>query len=135
MPNSTGVCGATVLPQKVFIDFLLAASPGVYWLGATPSSGKTALGQILRSKGWDYVNLQTYSGGTIDDQSLRRIGSSTKCFIDEAQNLELAQSEILRCLGTEGHCIVCAGISGAPVPTCPTCSLASCKVCINTKCW
>lgn len=132
MPNGAGVCGATALPQKVLIDSLLAASPGVYWLESPPSSGKTALGQILRSKGWTYVNLQ-YPGFTIDDQSHEWMGS--KCFIDEAQNLDLAQCVIIRGFGALGHCIVCAGTSGAPIPTCPKCESSACKVCTSKKCW
>lgn len=132
MPNGTGVLGATALPQKEFVEELSGTTPGVFWLESPPSTGKTALGQLLvnRDKTWQYLNIQA-CGSAIKDEALGNI--SAKCFIDEAQLLTLSNTQVLRGLGAKGYRIICAGISGAPVPACTHDHENNCRVCVD--CW
>lgn len=132
MPNGTGVLGATALPQKEFVAELSRTTAGVFWLESPPSTGKTALGQLLVNLDttWQYLNIQA-CGSAINDEDLAKI--SVKCFIDEAQLLTLQNTQILRGLAAQGSRIICAGISGAPVPACTHNHAGNCRLCVN--CW
>ena len=133
LPNRTGVRNRTALPQKKLVDRLLSAIDGVYWMESPPSSGKTAIGQILEEvHGWQYLNLHNDNDlkllDALDSDKLKY-----HCFIDEAQSLALKHTRFLRGAGAKGYCFVCAGVSGAPITSCKECKSTGCRVCI--KCW
>lgn len=109
LPNGSGITNRTALPQKKLVEKILAAAPGVYWMESPPSSGKTALGQILQLNGWTYLHARHMDHlAGIESLDQAKIGRTT--FIDEAQALELKHTLRLRTLQDTGYCIVCAPV-------------------------
>eukprot|EP00971_Amphidinium_carterae_P334040 6469108-Amphidinium_carterae.1 len=84
-PNGEGVLRSSALPNVALRNRIGSSKPGVYWLEAPPSMGKTSLGQILsRHDCFVYMNMQS---GRLDGTV---IAAHDKIFVDEAHELQLA---------------------------------------------
>jgi len=129
LPNGCGVQGCTVVPYLGLVKKLIESAPSVYWLQSPPSSGKTALGNILQKRNWKYVEADFF-----DQSAIHELTPQDKfCFIDEAHQLDKKSLFLLRRLAGKGSIIVCASDAQVPSPYCPDCEQRSCKVCMN--CW
>ncbi len=130
LPNGEGVLSSTALPFAKLRKDILERGAGLFWLEAPPASGKSSLGHILsRCDKFTYITKQLVAEPVTEGRLPAVEGG--RVFIDEAQMLDLREIGTLRGFASSGGVVVCAGISGAPSPTCPRCSLPSCRVCIS----
>jgi len=129
LPNGCSVQGCTVVPYQNLVKKLNDSASAVYWLQAPPSSGKTAVGNILQARGWKYVEADFF-----DPSAIEELKPDDKfCFVDQAHQLDKKSLFLLRRLAGKGSVIVCASETRPPSPHCPDCQQRSCKICMG--CW